>query len=219
MGYFYFNTYDAIVYLFKKIKIFVIITAKESVSNNNITYKITQMMNGGTTYYINTQGSDCFNSTGGIYDTYNCAVNNQVALDLGTFTDTHQSGSQLSSMTLLIYGACSGTQELFLNGVSIAGRAITGPMCGCETIAATPSIPQEYTVTITPAIQAAFIAGGENTLSVKATNSVGSVQCFYGADVTLDVAPSTPISNWAIYIGILLIAMFMFVGYRRRLFA
>ncbi len=32
-------------------------------------------------------------------------------------------------------------------------------------------------------------------------------------------APPVPLSNWAIYMGILLIAMFMFVSYRRRLLA
>ncbi len=32
-------------------------------------------------------------------------------------------------------------------------------------------------------------------------------------------SPSVPLSNWAIYMGIVLIAIFMFVGYKRRLFA
>ena len=189
-----------------------------SPDNNNSTssYTVSLLANGSTTYYINTAGSGACGHPG-IDDTYDCASDGGPAMDLGTFTDINQTGSQLSSMDLVIYGACSGDVEFFLNGVSIASGNVTGPICGCISIASDPFNPQNYTVTITPTIQAAFIVGGLNTLSVVVTNSEFGIQCFYGADVTLATGPSVPLSNWALGIGLLLISGFIVVRYRRRL--
>ncbi|KAA1243910.1 T9SS type A sorting domain-containing protein [Aquimarina sp. RZ0] len=141
------------------------------------------------TYTIDTtnnsgSGGTCPNS--GIDATFDCVLDGNPALELGSFIDTNPSGAALQSMSLLIYGACSGNVEFFLNGVSIVTGTATGLSCSCQSISGDPNIPQSYSVTITPAIAAAFTSGGTNTLSVSVTNSAFGTQCFYGADVTVD---------------------------------
>lgn len=65
---------------------------------------------------------------------------------------------------------------------------MTGLTCSCQSIASDPNLPQNYTVTVTPVIIAAYVIGGNNTLSVSTSNSAFGVQCFYGADVTVTTA-------------------------------
>ncbi len=146
-----------------------------------------------TTYNVNTAanpavGGICGNP--GIDGTYDCAFDNAPPISLGDFTDTNTPGSTLSNIDVLIYGACSGDVEFFLNGVSIASGTATGLGCSCQSIASDPNIPQTYMVTMTPAIQAAFVAGGTNTISVAVSNSAAGAQCFYGYDITIDVGDS-----------------------------
>tara|TARA_B110000285_G_C15104810_1_gene607310 strand:+ start:150 stop:875 length:726 start_codon:yes stop_codon:yes gene_type:complete len=138
------------------------------------------------TYNIDTTGQTCPNS--GIDATFACAIDGQPAVDLGSFTDTNTSGLEVSSISLTIYGACSGDVEFFINGTSIATGTATGLSCSCQSIASDPNIPQNYTVTMTPAIIAAYVIGGSNTLSVSASNSAAGAQCFYGADVMVTTA-------------------------------
>lgn len=136
------------------------------------------------TYNINTSGGGtCENS--GIDASYDCAIDGQPAINLGSFTDTNSSGVELSTMNITIYGACSGDVEFFINGTSISTGTATGLICQCQSIASDPNIPQNYTVTVTPAIVAAYLIGGNNTLSVSSSNSAAGAQCFYGADVTV----------------------------------
>lgn len=106
-------------------------------------------------------------------------------------------------MSLVVYGACAGDIEFFINGTSIAsGTATAGLSCSCQSIAGDPDIPQNYTVTVTPAIQAAYVLGGSNTLSAAANNSPAGVQCFYGADVIVnEVLPVELISFEGRYIN------------------
>ncbi|SDX74932.1 Por secretion system C-terminal sorting domain-containing protein [Lutibacter oricola] len=133
------------------------------------------------TYNINSSGNgDC--GTGGIDGPYICATYGQPAVDLGTFTDTNAPGEEITSMTLVVYNACNGEFEIFLNGVSIATGTNSGTGCSCETIASNSNITNTIDVTLTPAIIAAYVAGGSNTLSVSTSIST---QCFYGADVTV----------------------------------
>lgn len=188
--------------------------ALSSIESTN-TYTVMEMASGDVTYNLNTGGySTCANPPG-IDQTYDCAFPGSGAMVFGTFTDINQPGDQLSSMELVIYGACSGGVEFFINGVSVASGTVTGLSCSCQSIASDPLIPQNFTVTINPAIQAAFVAGGSNTLSVIAT---GSSQCFYGADVILSTdAPLVPLSNWAIYFSILLMLVFTII-YVRKIF-
>lgn len=136
------------------------------------------------TYNINSSGSgDC--GTGGLDGPFICAVVGEPAINLGTFTDTNSVGQELSSMDLTIYDACNGNFEIFLNGVSVGTGTTTGTDCNCETIASNANITKNITVTLTPAIIAAYVIGGENTLSVSTT---GTSQCFYGAEVTVTTA-------------------------------
>ena len=139
------------------------------------------------TYNIDTTGQACSGNPG-IDATFACATDGQPALDLGSFTDTNTSGLEVSSISLTIYGACSGDVEFFINGTSIATGTATGLSCSCQSIASDPNIPQNYTVTMTPAIIAAYVIGGSNTLSVSASNSAAGAQCFYGADVMVTTA-------------------------------
>ncbi len=139
------------------------------------------------TYNINTSGGGtCVNS--GIDATFDCATDGAPAINLGSFTDTNSSGVELSTMNLTIYGACSGDVEFFINGTSISTGTATGLSCSCQSISSDPNIPQNYTVIVTPAIVAAYLIGGNNTLSVSTSNSAFGVQCFYGADVTVTTA-------------------------------
>jgi hypothetical protein len=139
------------------------------------------------TYNINSSGTgDC--GTGGLDGPYICSTDGQPAIDLGTFTDTNTSGVEISSMSLILYDACDGDFEIFLNGVSIGTDTTTGTFCSCETIASNANITKNITVTLTPTIIAAYVIGGSNTLSVSTTNSSAGVQCFYGADVTVTTA-------------------------------
>ncbi|MDP5097781.1 MAG: T9SS type A sorting domain-containing protein [Flavobacterium sp.] len=143
------------------------------------------------TYNINTtnvsgSGGTCANS--GIDSTFDCVADGAPAIDLGSFTDTNSSGVELSTMGLTIYGACSGDVEFFINGTSIYSGSATGLSCSCQSITSDPNLPQNYTVTVTPVIIAAYVIGGNNTLSVSTSNSAFGVQCFYGADVTVTTA-------------------------------
>ena len=136
------------------------------------------------TYNINSSGTaDC--GTGGLDGPFIC-VNDGNTGDLGVFTDTNTAGTTINSMSLTIYDACNGDFEIFLNGVSVGTDTQTGTDCSCTTIASNPNITRNITVTLTPAIVAAYVINGSNTLSVSTSNSSPqSRQCFYGADVTV----------------------------------
>lgn len=175
------------------------------------------------TYNINTAANPAVGgicpSNVGIDNTYDCAFDGQPAIDLGTFTDTNPNGSTLLTMDLVVYGACSGDVTFFLNGTQITTGTATGLSCACQSIASDPAIPQNYTVTVTPAMQAAFVAGGANTLSVAANNSTSGAQCFYGADVTLTAAAAAvpTLSQWGLIIfGLTVLCMGAVVLWRRR---
>ena len=176
------------------------------------------------TYNINTAtnpavGGVCPSNVG-IDNTYDCAFDGQPAINIGDFTDTNPNGSQLNTMDLVVYGACSGDVNFFLNGVQIASGTATGLSCSCQSIASDPAIPQNYTVTVTPAIQAAFNAGGVNTLSVSTANSTVGAQCFYGADVILTAGPAAPVptmSEWGLILfGLTVLCIGAVVLWRRR---
>lgn len=117
--------------------------------------------------------------------TYDCSTIN-VNRQVGTFLDTNTAGQGLTSMTLTAYIACNGTSELFLNGVSLGNITTSGTGCSCQTIASTPGITSVLNVTMTPAIQAAYVIGGNNTISLTA---LASTQCYYGADVNIGTTP------------------------------
>ncbi len=160
------------------------------------------------TYNLNTAanpavGGVCPANTG-IDNTYDCAFDNAPAITLGSFTDTNPGGSVLNTMEIVAYAACSGDVEFFINGVSFfTGSSGPGLSCSCQSIAGDPLIPQNYTVTVTPAMQAAFVAGGVNTLTVAGTNSAVGAQCFYGADVILTAGPAAAVptmSQWGLII-------------------
>lgn len=143
------------------------------------------------TYNINTAANPDFGGTcgnSGIDATYNCANDGGAQMDFGIFTDTNSVGMEISTMELVIYGACSGDVEFFINGTSLVTGTATGLSCSCQSISSDPNLPQNYTVTMTPAIIAAYVIGGSNTLSVSVNNSANGVQCFYGADVTVTTA-------------------------------
>lgn len=137
------------------------------------------------TYNINTAANPNFGgscgSNSGIDATYSCG-NQSINTPVGSFTDTNSGGLQINGMTITTYIACNGTVELFLNGVSVGNVTVSGTGCSCQSIASTPGITNTLNVTITPAIQAAYVIGGNNTLSL--TTESGT-QCFYGADVTV----------------------------------
>ena len=119
---------------------------------------------GSATYNINTAtnpavGGVCPGNSG-IDNTYDCAFDGQPPINIGTFTDASPTGSILNSMDLVVYGACSGDVQFYLNGVPIASGTASGLSCSCQSIASDPNIPQNYSVTMTPAIQAAFVVGG-----------------------------------------------------------
>lgn len=176
------------------------------------------------TYNINTAtnpavGGVCPGNTG-IDNTYDCAFDNQPAINIGDFTDTNPVGSSLVSMDLLVYGACSGGVTFFLNGTQIATGTATGLSCSCQSIASDPNIPQSYTVAVTPAISSAFVAGGTNTLSVSSNNSAAGAQCFYGADVTLVAGPAATVptmSQWGLILfGLVLVAFGVVAVWRKK---
>lgn len=166
------------------------------------------------TYNLNTAtnpavGGIC-NANTGIDNTYDCAFDNQPPIVVGTFTDTNAPGSGLTTMDLVVYGACSGDVTFFLNGTQIATGTATGLSCTCQSIAGDPNIPQNYSVTVTPAIQSAFVAGGANTLTVGASNSPFGSQCFYGADVILTAGPALvpTLSQWGlILLGLIVVCV------------
>lgn len=159
------------------------------------------------TYNLNTAanpavGGVCGANTG-IDNTYDCAFDGQPPITIGSFTDTNAGGSTLNTMDLVTYGACSGDVTFFLNGVQISSGTASGLSCACQSIASDPAIPQSYSVTVTPAIQSAFVAGGVNTLTVAGANSAAGAQCFYGADVTLTAGPAAAVptlSQWGLII-------------------
>ncbi len=149
------------------------------------------------TYNINTAtnpdvGGMCpLNS--GIDASFNCFIAGGAAIDIGSFMDTNAAGATLTSISVETYSACNGDVELFLNGVSLATQTLSGLSCSCQSISGDPNIPQSFTITLTPAIAAAYVLGGMNTLSLSAT-SAGSI-CIYGADVTVTVPAACDPSN------------------------
>lgn len=151
---------------------------------------LSTMSSQAQTYSLDFSGNGtCENP--GIDATYICLNDGGSGIDLGSFTDTNVSGTKISTMSLVIYGACSGDVEFFINGTSVVTGTASGLSCSCQSISSDPNIPQNYEVTLTPAILAAYAIGGNNTLSVMTTNSI-TFQCFYGADIvvnsgTLDV--------------------------------
>jgi len=167
------------------------------------------------TYNINSSGTGNCGSNPGIDANFICAVDGATAT-LGVFTDTNTPGFVLTSMNLVIYGACAGDVAFSLNGTPIvSGTAPVGLTCTCQSIASDPDIPQNYSVTVTPAIQAAFVVGGNNTLSVTGSNSAVGTQCFYGADVTLNATPGgggatdvPTLSEWGLIVLALLFMTF-----------
>lgn len=140
-----------------------------------------------TTYNINTAANSAVGGicpgNPGIDETFDCAFDGSPAIDIGDFSENSSAGATLDGIDLVIYGACSGDVEFFLNGVSIATGTASGLACSCQSIDSDPNVPQNYTAVITPAAQTAFVPGGTNTLSVAASNSAAGAQCFYGADV------------------------------------
>lgn len=141
---------------------------------------LSTMLTHAQTYNLNSSGTGiCSNP--GIDADFICAYDGSSAVSLGVFTDTNTLGAELSAMSLVIYGACSGNVEFFINGTSIYTGVASGLGCSCQAISTDPNLPQYYTVTMTPAIVTAYVVGGDNTLSV----SVSGSQCFYGADVTV----------------------------------
>jgi hypothetical protein len=141
------------------------------------------------TYTIDASGSGVCAKNSGIDGPYLCIDGGPVSL--GTFTDTN-SREVLTAMSLAVYDACDGDFRVFLNGVSVGTGTTKGTGCACESIASNPNITNNISVTMTPAIAAAYIDGGDNTLSISTKNN----QCFYGADVTVTtIAPSIDVTN------------------------
>lgn len=136
------------------------------------------------TYTINASGSgDC--GTGGIDGPYNCVFDGDPPEILGSFTDTNVPDAELTALSVLLYNACNGNFELFLNGVALGTGATTGTNCECETIASNPSVSNNIAITLSQEIQEAYMMGGSNELSVAVSNSVfDGLQCFYGAELT-----------------------------------
>lgn len=142
------------------------------------------------TYNLNSGPSVCAANTG-IDRTYNCASGSTPAL-VGTYTDTNVPGKQLSTMSIKIYIACNGTSKLFINGTEIGSVVTTGTTCSCQSIASTPGITKILDVTMTPAIIAAYVIGGSNSLTLSSTTGT---QCFYGAEVAVTTS-GTLASKW-----------------------
>jgi hypothetical protein len=137
------------------------------------------------TYIINASGSgDCGRS--GIDGPYNCVSDGDPPKVLGSFTDTNVPESELASLSLVIYNACNGNFEVFLNGVSIATDTTAGTGCNCEAITANSSVTNNVQVTLNQNIIDAYQMGGSNELSVTVSNSAFGVQCFYGAELTIN---------------------------------
>lgn len=176
------------------------------------------------TYNLNTAANPAVGgicpSNSSIDNTYDCAFDNAPPIILGSFTDTNTGSNVLNSMDLVVYGACTGNVEFFLNGVSIATGTASGLSCSCQSIAGDPNIPQNYTVTVTPAIQAAFVAGGANTLSVAGSSSALGAQCFYGADVILTAGPPAAVptlSQWGLIVfGLIVLCIGGITLWKRR---
>lgn len=137
------------------------------------------------TYNIDSSGFDTCPTNTGINATFNCVFDGDPPINLGTFIDTNFAGMELSTMSVTIYNACDGDFEIFLNNVSIATDTNTGTTCSCEAISSNPNITINLTIGITPAIQSAYVIGGNNTLSISSSNSADDGQCIYGADITV----------------------------------
>lgn len=176
------------------------------------------------TYNINTAtnpsvGGVCA-SNPGIDASFDCAIDGSPPISIGDFADVNASGSTLNTMDLLVYGACSGDVTFFLNGTQIASGTASNLACSCQSISSDPNIPQSYSVAVTPAIQAAFVAGGTNTLTVSSANSLAGAQCFYGADVTLTAGPAAAVptmGQWGLIIfGLLVVCIGSVAVWKRR---
>jgi len=159
-------------------------------------------------------GRTCLPPNTGIGLTFSCTVGKPSnRITLGTFTDTHTAGSTITSIDLDSFGACNGNYEFELNGVVIAAETISTQSCSCQphlgTQLTTSSIP------VSAAIQAAFVAGGSNTLTVRDVDGTAS-GCFYGADLTINAAPAPtttdsipvfgPVGVFASLVGLVILA-------------
>lgn len=125
---------------------------------------------------INSSGCGDWGFSGWIEGPYQCSINGQLAVDLGSFPDTNIAGLELATMSLKIYFYCDGDFEVFLNGALVRTHSTAGTTCACPTIESNPNITKNIQVTVTPAIVAAYVIGGVNTLSV--TTRVLSVEQF-----------------------------------------
>ncbi|MDB3906151.1 hypothetical protein N9355_01620, partial [Crocinitomicaceae bacterium] len=127
-------------------------------------------------------------SNSGIDNTYNCAFDGQPEEVVGSFTDLSSLGSTLDNVAISFFSACAGDITLYLNGVPMATQTLTGLSCSCQSIASDPAIPQSISVTMTPAIQAAFIPGGVNNITATSANSAAGAMCYYGVDLTISTS-------------------------------
>ncbi len=151
-----------------------------------VLFVFTTFITQAQTYNLNSGTSVCTNNTG-IDNTYVCA-NTTSTVQLGSFNDTNASSHVLTSMSGTVYIACNGTSQVFLNGVLVATIVTSGTTCSCQSIASTPGITNNFNVTMTPQIAAAYVAGGTNIITFKSTTGT---QCCYGADITVTTTLSS----------------------------
>jgi hypothetical protein len=130
------------------------------------------------TYIIDASGTSNCSANTGIDNPFLC-ISAGAAINVGTFTDTNTSGT-LTAIDMDVYDACNGGFEVFLNIVSVGTGTTTGTNCACESIASNPNITKNISITVTPAIAAAYVVGGVNTISI----STSTQQCFYGVEIT-----------------------------------
>lgn len=133
------------------------------------------------TYIIDASGTSTCSANTGIDNPFLC-ISAGAATNVGTFTDTNAS-AELTTMSITLYDACNGNFEVFLNNVSVGTGTTTGTKCACESIASNPNITKNISITVTPAIAAAYVIGGVNTISI----STSTQQCFYGVEITVGI--------------------------------
>jgi hypothetical protein len=142
------------------------------------------------TYTIDASGTSACSANTGIDNLFLC-ISPGGAANIGTFKDTNTS-VELNSMAITIYDACNGDFEVFLNNVSLGTGTTTGANCACESIKSNPNITKNISVTITPAIKAAYVIGGINTVSI----STKTQQCFYGVVMTVGTTGTLGVENF-----------------------
>ena len=133
------------------------------------------------TYIVDSSGNGNCNRPGNLDHEFICVSAGSPLTSIGSFTDTNPSGTELTSMSMIIYDACNGEFEVFINGVSVGTDTTTNTGCSCESIASNSNITRSINITVTPQIAAAYTTGGSNTISITTNNT----QCFYGAEVTV----------------------------------